>query len=73
MFRRFTFAACAALLLACAASPLASAARAAQKKNEPAAPTAEAVAETVILVHGVRERLAQVRRSGIERGRVTWA
>jgi hypothetical protein len=71
VFRRFTFAACAALFLACTASPLSPAARAAQKKNEQAAPTAEAVAETVILVHGVRERLAQVRRSGIERGRVT--
>ena len=43
----------------------------APKKNELAAPTAEQVAETVILVHGVRERLAQVRRSGVERGRIS--
>lgn len=43
----------------------------APKKNEPATPTAEQVAETVILVHGVRERLAQVRRSGVERGRIS--
>ena len=43
----------------------------APKKNELTAPTAEQVAETVILVHGVRERLAQVRRSGVERGRIS--
>ncbi|HWS53666.1 MAG TPA: hypothetical protein VN228_06050, partial [Pyrinomonadaceae bacterium] len=31
----------------------------------------EQVAETVIYAAGVRERLAQVRRSGVERGRIT--
>ncbi len=99
MFRRYSIVARAALLLACAALPLADAAtlaaqtttqttpqtttqeapkksepakpEKAPKKNELAAPTAEQVAETVILVHGVRERLAQVRRSGVERGRIS--
>ena len=32
-------------------------------------PTAEQVAETVILIYGRREGLAQIRRNGIERGR----
>lgn len=95
MFRRYSIVARAALLLACAAPPLADPAptpaqtttqtttpeapkkgepakpEKAPKKNEPSAPTAEQVAETVILVHGVRERLAQVRRSGVERGRIS--
>ena len=95
MFRRYSIVARAALLLACAALPLADAAptpaqtttqtttqeapkksepakaEKAPKKNELTAPTAEQVAETVILVHGVRERLAQVRRSGVERGRIS--
>jgi hypothetical protein len=99
VFRRYSIVARAALLLACAALPLADAAtlaaqtttqttpqtttqeapkksepakpEKAPKKNELAAPTAEQVAETVILVHGVRERLAQVRRSGVERGRIS--
>ncbi len=43
----------------------------AQNKN--AAPTAEQVAETVVFVYGRREGLAQIRRTGIERGRVTVA
>lgn len=71
MFRRYSTVALAALVLAAATPSLAPAARAAQKKSEQAAPNAEAVAETVILFHGVRERLAQVRKSGIERGRMT--
>ena len=33
-------------------------------------PTAEQVAETVILTYGGRERMAQIRRSGVERGRL---
>lgn len=33
-------------------------------------PTAEQVAETVILVHGSRPGLAQIRKSGVERGRI---
>jgi hypothetical protein len=34
-------------------------------------PTAEQVAETVVLVYGSRAGLAQVRRTGVERGRIT--
>jgi hypothetical protein len=34
-------------------------------------PTAEQVAETVVLVYGSRAMLAQIRRTGIERGRIT--
>lgn len=98
VFRRYSPVARAALLLACAALPLAPATFAAQqttnaqtpakaepakaepakkekqappKKPDGAAPTAEQVAETVVIVHGIRERLAQVRRSGVERGKVT--
>ncbi|MBC7931221.1 MAG: hypothetical protein H7Z38_11730 [Rubrivivax sp.] len=33
--------------------------------------TAEQVAETVVLVYGSREGLKQIRRSGVERGRIT--
>lgn len=40
-------------------------------KTDPKNPTAEQVAETVVQVYGFRERLAQVRRTGIERGRLT--
>jgi hypothetical protein len=32
--------------------------------------TGDSVAETVILVHGVRERLVQIRKSGVERGKI---
>jgi hypothetical protein len=42
----------------------------AASKNDDKNPTAEQVAETVVLVYGARERLAQIRRSGIERGRL---
>jgi hypothetical protein len=34
-------------------------------------PTAEQVAETVVLVYGSRAALAQIRRTGVERGRIT--
>jgi hypothetical protein len=34
-------------------------------------PTAEQVAETVVLVYGSRAMLAQIRRTGVERGRIT--
>jgi hypothetical protein len=36
-------------------------------------PTAEQVAETVVLVYGSRAGLAQIRRTGVERGRITRA
>ncbi|HEX8294514.1 MAG TPA: hypothetical protein VF570_22355 [Pyrinomonadaceae bacterium] len=50
-----------------------------KKKEEPPKPvkadkdnpTAEGVAETVILVYGSRAGLAQIRRTGVERGRIT--
>jgi hypothetical protein len=42
-----------------------------QKRDPKALPTAEQVAETVIFAYGVRERIAQVRRTGLERGRIT--
>ena len=50
-----------------------------KKKEEPPKParvdkdnpTAEQVAETVILFYGSRPMLAQIRRSGVERGRIT--
>jgi hypothetical protein len=50
-----------------------------KKKEEPPKPvktdrdnpTAEQVAETVVLVYGSRPMLAQIRRTGIERGRIT--
>ena len=34
-------------------------------------PTAEQIAETVVLVYGSRPGLAQIRRTGVERGRIT--
>ena len=42
---------------------------AAQKNSKE--PTAEQVAELVIFVYGSRERIAQIQRNGIERGRVS--
>lgn len=44
-------------------------AAAAQKNSKE--PTAEQVAELVIFVYGSRERIAQIQRNGIERGRVS--
>jgi hypothetical protein len=71
-------------LLSAAAVPLAASAqekRAEEKPKEekPAKPvkadknnpTAEQVAETVVLIYGSRPMLAQIRRTGIERGRIT--
>lgn len=40
-------------------------------KAQEKTPTAEQVAETVILVYGSRTILAQIRRNGVERGRLT--
>jgi hypothetical protein len=42
-----------------------------QQNRDAKTPTAEQVAETVIYAFGVRERMAQVRRTGLERGRIT--
>ncbi|MBA2339569.1 MAG: hypothetical protein H0V88_04185 [Pyrinomonadaceae bacterium] len=54
--------ACAILLLPSAATTFA--------RDEKTA-TAEQVAETVVFVYGRRELLAQIRRNGVERGRIT--
>ncbi len=70
MLRRFWVSTLAAFLLAGAGYASAPGAASEQKRDAPA-PTAEQVAETVILVFGARERLAQIRRTGIERGRIT--
>lgn len=43
----------------------------AQEKSNAKTPTAEQIAETVIFVYGRREALNQVRRNGIENGRIT--
>ncbi len=40
-------------------------------KPDPNNPTGEQVAETVILIYGSREGLKQIRRSGVERGKIT--
>jgi hypothetical protein len=40
-------------------------------KADPNNPTAEQVAETVIVVYGSRQGLQQIRRSGVERGKLT--
>ncbi len=59
------------LIFVCASlfAPNVIATLAAQEKT----PTAEQVAETVVFVYGRRELLAQIRRNGIERGRITRA
>jgi len=68
VLRRFSILALAALWLAGAGfGP----ARAAAQKKAADNVTAEQVAETVVLVYGARERLAQIRRTGVERGRLT--
>ncbi|HVF55361.1 MAG TPA: hypothetical protein VM934_04375 [Pyrinomonadaceae bacterium] len=69
--RRFTRLALAAFLLTGALVASAPDALAVQNKDDKTTPTAEQVAETVVLVFGQRPVLAQVRRSGIERGRLT--
>ncbi|HEY0172527.1 MAG TPA: hypothetical protein VGB98_16010, partial [Pyrinomonadaceae bacterium] len=40
-------------------------------KPDPNNPTGDQVAETVILVYGSRQGLQQIRRSGVERGKIT--
>ncbi|HEX8722290.1 MAG TPA: hypothetical protein VF736_16875 [Pyrinomonadaceae bacterium] len=86
MSRRFLVCALAALLAAgaCAAAsaqePPAGAKKEEKPKKEEQAkppkpdrnnPTAEQVAETVVLVYGSRAGLQQIRRTGVERGRIT--
>jgi hypothetical protein len=78
VLRRLSSVALAATALACASPASARQATtpaqnppAAQQKADPKNPTAEQVAETVVFAYGVRERLAQVRRTGVERGRIT--
>lgn len=69
MLRRFNTLALAALVVSCAGLFSTNASAATQKGGKE--PTAEQVAETVILIYGSREGLAQIRKSGVERGRVT--
>jgi hypothetical protein len=75
VLRRLCLVALAAHALACAAlaqeaqptpapAPI-------QQKSDGKTYTAEQIAETVVFAYGVRERLAQVRRTGVERGRIT--
>lgn len=77
MLRRLCLVALAAHALACvglartAARQEPQAPPPVQRRNDAKTPTAEQVAETVIFVSGLRERLAQVRRTGLERGRIT--
>lgn len=66
MFRRFINLALISLLLA-SVFLLPGETVAAQDKNY----TAEQIAETVILVFGSRERLEQIRRNGLENGKLT--
>lgn len=67
MFRRFINLALISALLAGGAA-LARPGVAAQDKNNY---TADQVAETVVLVYGSRERLEQIRRNGVENGKLT--
>jgi hypothetical protein len=69
--RRFWILTLAAILVAGVGLTHAGGAVVPQKKDDAAAPTAEQVAETVVLVFGARERLAQIRRTGVERGKIT--
>lgn len=86
MFRRTIKLALWLALLPCVAGALTNAARAQEttQPEKPAAkpaadksqngrqlPTAEQVAETVIYLNGTREGLQQVRRTAVERGRIT--
>ncbi len=68
MLRRFDTLALAALVVF-GAGFFTTAARAAQKGGKE--PSAEQIAETVVLVYGSRPGLAQIRKSGLERGRIT--
>lgn len=74
MLRRLCLVALAAHALACvglARQQQQQPAPAAQQKSDGKTFTAEQVAELVVFANGVRERLAQVRRTGVERGRIT--
>lgn len=72
MLRRLCLVALAAHALACAAlAQQAQPSPTPPPKGDPKSPTAEQIAETVVFAYGVRERLAQVRRTGLERGRIT--
>ncbi len=83
VLRRLLVCALSALFIAGAAAPAAAQekpkAEEKPKKEEPPKPikadrnnpTAEQVAETVVLVYGSRAGLAQIRRTGVERGRIT--
>ena len=68
MFRRFTlFAFLFALVMSLGLSPRAATTLASDKDDV----TAEMVVESVILINGSRTALEQVRRNGLERGRMT--
>lgn len=73
MLRRFTTFVVAAMLLIVAGLPPGSVLAVVDKdkEKEGKTPTAEQIAETVIAVYGSRAGLAQIRRNGVERGRVT--
>ena len=67
MFQRLKLFSLMILLFSTSLSPDAFA----QQKNDGKNPTAEQIAETVILVYGSRQGLEQIRRNGVERGRIT--
>ncbi|MGH9903443.1 MAG: hypothetical protein ACRD68_16675 [Pyrinomonadaceae bacterium] len=69
MSRRFTTFTLAASLLMLSAGFLTPPAAAGQDKTKE--PTAEQIAELVVFIYGGRERMVQIQRSGVERGRVT--
>src|SRR5829696_5162569 len=76
VLRRLLVCALSALLTAAAGTLAAASAAAQEKEPKPAKPdkenpTAEQVAETVVLVYGSRAMLQQIRRTGVERGRIT--
>lgn len=66
VFLRFRVLALTALSLVFVSLPFSSSV--AQSKDTP---TAEQVAETVVFAYGARERLSYIRRTGVERGRIT--
>jgi hypothetical protein len=68
VFRRFKLLAIGLTLLALCAAPLTGKAAALEDDKNV---TAEAVAELVVYAYGTRPGLAQVRRNGVERGRLT--
>lgn len=66
MVRRYTAFNIICLLLTCISVPITAASQD-DKKN----PTAEQVAESTIFIYGSRPVLEQIRRKGVERGRIT--